>query len=122
MSDNEVLIPEVVNKGAECDDCTNCLLYDFGYSNWTVEGTTVVCMERIHPEPEFDRFYGKDERLRFAEACPKFDRGEPQTMDVDQEEWDELSERGKNFWAENYGVPFRKEWPLTVANPKASDE
>jgi hypothetical protein len=93
-----------------CEDCSNCLLMDFGYSNYTVEGTTVVCMVGAHPNKEFDRFYGVDERLKFAEQCDKYTPGEPDALDVDGEDWDGLSEQAKSFINEEapHHAPYGK--------------
>ena len=80
-----------------CEQCTNCLLVDFGYSNWTVEGTTVVCMVGAHPEKEFDRWYGEDPRLAFAEQCEQFAPGGAESIDVEREEFSELSAQAQAF-------------------------
>jgi hypothetical protein len=69
-----------------CEGCKFALLEDYGYSNYTVEGTTVHCLKRLHPDREgFDRWYGEDGRLLFAERCPGFVAGEPVEVDVEQE-------------------------------------
>lgn len=81
----------------KCDECVHALLADFGYSNWTVEGTEFHCMLRIHPDGPFDRFYGKDDRLTFAEQCSRFEVGDPQTLDVDHETKDDLSEEAREY-------------------------
>lgn len=56
----------------KCSNCDHCILEDFGYSNWTVEGTTVHCVKGLNPNGEFDRWYGEDEKDKFAEKCPSF--------------------------------------------------
>lgn len=71
-----------------CEKCNFCLLNDFGYSNYTTEGTTVVCLK--DKQDDFDRWYGEDSRLNFAETCPSYDEGEAFYMDVDQENTNEL--------------------------------
>jgi hypothetical protein len=69
-----------------CEDCRYCLLEDYGYSNWTVEGTMIHCLKRLHPEREgFDRWYGDDDRLKFAQGCTGFVAGEPVQVDVEDE-------------------------------------
>jgi len=71
--------------GAKCDACRWCLLEDYGYSNYTVEGTYVHCLKELHPGSGFDRFYGDDSRLDVAASCPAFSPGEPVEVDVDRE-------------------------------------
>lgn len=100
-----------MNQGATCENCENCLLLDFGYSNWTVEGTTVICMEQAHPDLEFDRYYGTDERLKFAETCPKYVNGEPDSLDVDGMTWEELSEKAKAFIYNHGTMPYGVKYP-----------
>jgi len=70
----------------KCDECRWALLEDYGYSNYTTEGTYVHCLKNLHPESGWDRFYGEDKRLSFAETCAGFERGEPVQIDVDREE------------------------------------
>jgi hypothetical protein len=80
-----------------CLDCKHCLLEDFGYSNWTVEGTTVHCMKSKHPDNPFDRWYGEDKRLLYANECKSFKRGDLQQLDVDGEDWADLSAKAKRY-------------------------
>jgi hypothetical protein len=68
-----------------CENCKNCILHDYGYSNYTVEGTNVICSKSVHPNGEFDRFYGTDLRLNWAESCPQFEAGEALILCVDYE-------------------------------------
>ena len=58
---------------------------DFGYSNYTVEGTSFSCAKRAHPDGTFDRFYGEDARLRHAEKCDAFEEGEAASVDCERE-------------------------------------
>lgn len=83
--------------GVKCTDCKHCLLQDHGYSNWTVEGTTVHCLKGKHPDGEFDRWYGEDDRLLYANKCKSFKKGVAQDIDVEHENWDDLSDRAKAF-------------------------
>jgi hypothetical protein len=69
----------------KCTDCRFCVLEDHGYSNYTVEGTNFRCAKRLHPDGEFDRFYGEDKRLNFASACASFVSGQPLEIDCDRE-------------------------------------
>jgi hypothetical protein len=68
-----------------CSDCKFCVFLDYGYSNYTVEGTSFNCAEKVHPDGQFDRFYGLDKRLEFAAQCNKFEPGEAIEMDCDRE-------------------------------------
>lgn len=68
-----------------CSECRWAVFEDFGYSNYTVEGTNFSCMKSLHPAGTFDRFYGEDERLEFADKCDGFNAGEPVEIDCDRE-------------------------------------
>lgn len=78
-----------------CDQCKFCVLKDEGYSNYTVENTSVNCAESKHPDAPFDRFYGEDERLQFAETCSSFIAGDAVELDVDGETWQGLTDEEK---------------------------
>lgn len=68
-----------------CKNCENAIFQDEGYSNYTVENTSFNCAEFKHPEAPFDRFYGEDEKLNFAEQCDVYVFGTPIELDVDGE-------------------------------------
>lgn len=68
-----------------CNDCRFAVLEDYGYSNYTVEGTNFTCAKRLHPDGVFDRFYGDDQRLAFGNDCDGFVKGEPLEIDCDRE-------------------------------------
>lgn len=70
-----------------CGGCRWAIFQDYGYSNYTVEGTNVICAGLYHPHSEFDHWYGEADELKYAELCSHFEEGEPFTMDVDGE-WD----------------------------------
>ena len=79
-------------KPRRCTTCRNCYLEDYGYSNYTVEGTTVDCLLDLNPDlPQEDSGWdwdpaSKDHRInRFAEGCARYEPGEPMNMDVDHE-------------------------------------
>lgn len=69
----------------KCTDCKYRLAEDFGYSNYTVEGTTFHCLLKKHPEMPFDEFYGRDKRLEYAVHCDSFTAGESVFLDCDRE-------------------------------------
>ena len=74
--------------------CTNCgfrLMEDNGYSNYTVEGTTLSCLRGVHPTGPFDHFYGGAPEARYAEECTLYFEGEGINVDVEQEALETLS-------------------------------
>lgn len=73
-----------------CENCKFCILKDFGYSNYTVEGTYVICAKDAHPDGTFDRFYGEDKRLQYADKCPHFVDGIPIEVDVECERLNDM--------------------------------
>lgn len=88
----EVPVAPPPTRRKSCEDCAKCITQDHGYSNWTVEGTYIHCAANVHPESGFDRFYGEDSRLFFAETCPSFERGDSGIgLDVEGEELSRLT-------------------------------
>ena len=69
-----------------CEGCKFGCLFDFGYSNYTTEGSEFFCTVKAHPEDGFDRWFGGDERLNFAAECPKFEAGEAISLDTERED------------------------------------
>ncbi len=63
-----------------CRRCSNCILEDYGYSNYTTEGSYLHC--RHHPESGFDAFYGEEPKTLYAEKCEHYQCGE---LDCDRE-------------------------------------
>jgi hypothetical protein len=82
-------------KERTCENCKFGCLFDFGYSNYMVEGTEFFCAQSLHPDGHFDRFYGEDKRQVFAEKCTGFEEGEAIWMDVEQENVAELTPEQK---------------------------
>jgi hypothetical protein len=80
-----------------CQQCRFACHFDFGYSNWTVEGTTFECAKKLHPDGKFDEFYGEDKRLKYAAECSGFEEGEGIYMDVECET--ELSPSQREVYA-----------------------
>lgn len=70
----------------KCDECKYCVLEDFGYSNYTVEGVTAICLKDENPGLPKDRWYGEEPVLDFAEECKSFEAGQPVEIDCDREE------------------------------------
>ena len=69
----------------KCINCKYCVQKDYGYSNWTVEGTEADCLLNLHPNFPIDRFYGDEPELDFAKKCENFTEGESVEIDCDQE-------------------------------------
>lgn len=69
----------------KCIDCKFCLLKDYGYSNYTVEGTDADCLLKMNPEFPCDSWYGDAEAHDFANVCPRFKAGAPVEVDVDND-------------------------------------
>lgn len=81
-----------------CEQCSNALFQDYGYSNYTTEGTDFVCMVNVHPDGEFDRWYNEDQRLNWARWCISFEAGDPLFMDVDMEALDQFTPDERARW------------------------
>ena len=87
-----------------CKDCRFSIMQDFGYSNYTVEGTTFYCGLNVHPNNGFDHFYGEDERLNYADQCSNYDEGCGINLDVEGDYERNASPEEKSFlesWRNN---------------------
>ncbi len=67
----------------KCTDCKFCISEDYGYSNYTVEGTDVDCLLGLNVGLPKDRFYGETPELDVAKSCPRFSKGEGPSMCVE---------------------------------------
>lgn len=85
-------------ENKSCNNCRFAIFQDFGYSNYTVEGTDFICAKSLHPEGQFDRFYGTDDRLNFGATCSGHVQGDPVEMDVEQESVAYLTADQKDVW------------------------
>lgn len=82
----------------KCSGCVNSVVVDFGYSNWTVEGSVLHCAKNLNPKAPFDKWYGTDKRDLFAEECAEFKEGDNVSLDVDLEDLPyKMSEEDKNL-------------------------
>jgi len=70
---------------SDCTDCKYCVEQDYGYSNYTVEGTEVDCLLNLNPKFPIDRWYGKEPSLEYAGSCTKYTEGPHIQLDVDGE-------------------------------------
>lgn len=89
-----------------CNECKFAIFRDHGYSNYTVEGTHFTCAIKKHPgvtdENGFDRFYGEDERLKYALTCAEFSQGDAIQIDVDEDNVKSLTPEQTEIYQENY--------------------
>jgi len=69
-----------------CGNCKYAICKDYGYSNYTVEGTHINCLKSLNPEFPCDRGYKLPKELLFASQCSSFIQGDPVSVDVDQEQ------------------------------------
>jgi len=71
----------------DCRDCKFCVIVDNGYSNYSVEGTDVLCGSYKDDIREkfisFDSFYQEAAGFSQGEDCAGFAEGEPISLDVD---------------------------------------
>jgi hypothetical protein len=81
------------SKGPRCTTCAFCYIEDYGYSNYTTEGSNIHCLLTLNPRlPVEDSGWAWDSASqnhpinRFAEQCPRYRYSEaPLHMDVDHE-------------------------------------
>jgi hypothetical protein len=77
-----------------CTTCVLCLREDYGYSNYTVEGTTLACLAGLNPEMEGreDEQWNESRMAELAPildvalTCPRYREGAPASLDVDHED------------------------------------
>lgn len=72
----------MVENYKSCDDCKFCVYQDYGYSNYTVEGTNISCLADKFEEYEQSYNDVVDNR---AITCDHFNKGESWHIDVDRE-------------------------------------
>ena len=68
-----------------CSNCKWAVSVDYGYSNYTVEGSEVYCIQKEHPEDGYDRWYGHSKEGEYASSCEMHTSGEPIDIDVERE-------------------------------------
>ena len=71
-------------KDSKCVKCRFNVEHDYGYSNYTIEGTEVICLKEVHDG--FDRWHGEGAVPDSINACDQFVEGEPTMIDVDMED------------------------------------
>jgi hypothetical protein len=75
-----------------CTLCKFCVEEDYGYSNWTMEGTSLDCLYGLNnplsgeeAPSSYRKDHGVEAAIRFAEECPVFTEGEGPHRDVERE-------------------------------------
>lgn len=69
----------------KCSDCRYCIMLEYGYSNWTVEGITVDCLIEKNASMPTDHWYGETPALNVAESCSDYTEGNGVEVDCDRE-------------------------------------
>jgi hypothetical protein len=92
------------NRGVvmNCNECKFAVLEDFGYSNYTTEGTNFRCGIDKHPNGQFDNFYGEAKELNYASDCPFFTAGNAIIIDCECEAVAELNEEERSIYEGTY--------------------
>lgn len=90
-----------MSEERRCDNCTHSVTIEFGWSNWTVQGAVVVCMLKLHPELEYDAWYGEAEDALYANHCASYEDGPQYHLDVERCDWEYLPSHVQEFIAEN---------------------
>lgn len=70
-----------------CTTCKFCVQEDYGYSDYTMEGTTLACLRGLNAPINGIDNGDKNlaEVIRFAETCAYYEFGDGPTRDVDCE-------------------------------------
>ena len=94
-----------------CTDCRYSLQQDYGYSNYTVEGTHVDCLLQLNPGLPTDRWYGDSPELAYAAHCARFVAGEGIMVEVEDalekviRDWEDAELRALGTAWLDRGVP-----------------
>ena len=72
----------------KCTECKYCIAEAYGYSNYTVEGTSADCLLGLNADMPVDRAWGIEPALDFAAQCARFTAGDPVSVDCDREAGD----------------------------------
>jgi hypothetical protein len=70
-----------------CTSCIRAVLKNYGWSDYTVEGTSIFCSSGLNPELPRDRGWVVSEEdkkvFAFAETCDAFQEGPPDSHPVE---------------------------------------
>lgn len=69
----------------KCIECRYCISTDYGYSNYTVEGTTCDCLLDLNPGFPKDRFWGEEPILDYANQCSSYTQGDGLFFNVEDD-------------------------------------
>lgn len=75
---------DFVKSYKSCSDCKFCAYQDFGYSNYTVEGTNIHCLLNKF-EPYEAGYPNEYKKLGVATYCDSFNKGQHWSLDCDGE-------------------------------------
>lgn len=70
---------------ANCNNCYWGCFQDYGYSDYTVEGSDFLCILNQHPNAPFDACVQFDPKFDFAEECSFYKEGETLHVSVEGE-------------------------------------
>ena len=74
-----------------CNICKFCIHTDYGYSDYTVDGTDTTCgLNILGANPEANP--------AFAQECPRYEEGEPIHMNADGDNYGGFTEEQKRIW------------------------
>lgn len=88
-----------MNNLPKCYSCVFMVIKDYGYSDWTVEGSMVQCLKYHFEEREKSNDYDKDyaEQNGYLAACAlnctNFKKGDPLELNVDCDQEDSMNQR-----------------------------
>lgn len=76
-----------------CSNCRYAVFQDYGFSSYTVEGSTFRCAKKVHPlGDDIESTFDDDPWTKQAESCREFSNGLAIWLDVDGETESLLSE------------------------------
>jgi len=83
IEDDLALARDYFTKFKTCLSCQLCYIQDYGYSNYTVEGSDIGCYADVFGEVEYDSYYS--EEVYNSYDCKYMSPGEHWDLDVDGE-------------------------------------
>lgn len=72
-----------MGKLRKCEDCKFLQGKEFGYSEYSVEGTARWCTVGLNPSQWWDGWWGESKESKYAAQCGGFVRGEPDIHPVE---------------------------------------
>ena len=68
-----------------CIDCKFYIELEYGFSNYSWEGTEIDCIRNKNKDFPADRFYGLVNAINFAKECTFFNKGPNTIVDNDHD-------------------------------------